>query len=388
MHIPVIYYHSVGKIHPEWPMKFLTLDLPFFQDQLRFISRYYTTVSLKEFWEMKTGKKEAVANAVVLTFDDGYLDNWIWAFPILKKYGLKATIFVSPDFVDQKNGIRLNLEDVWTGRAGPEDLNQWGFLSWEEMRIMEASGLVSIESHTMTHTKYFISDKIVGFHQPGCDCLYPVGNLYPEKKPYYISDPEFEKSIPYGFPFFEQASSVVARRVTIKQSFVDDVVQSMTGVDWGRKQSFSDLYPKIERLHTEGWKSGSIVEQVESEGEYRNRVVYELKQSKDLIEKNLNKKVDFLCWPHGDNNEFAHQTALDLGYKATTLGKMPKEHLDTTRYERFGLGNVRDSRLLSMLKARYKLRSFMGKQPDHMVKKVYEYLRDNILHPRNADHLT
>lgn len=384
MNVPVIYYHSVGKINPQWPMNFLTLDLPFFQDQLRFISRYYTSVSLKEFWEMKTGKKKPVENAVVLTFDDGYLDNWVWGFPLLKKYDLKAAIFVSPDFVDQKNGIRPNLEDVWSGRAVLEDLNQWGFLSWDEMRAMEASGLVSIESHTMTHTKYFISDEIVGFHQPGCDCLYPVGNMYPEKKPYYISDPDFEKLIPYGFPFFKQASSVVARRVTIKQSFIDDVVQSMKDIDWGRKQDFSDLYQKIERLHAKSRKSGSIVERVESEDEYRNRVVYELKQSKDLIEKNLNKKVNFLCWPHGDNNVFAHQTALGMGYKATTLGKMSKEHLDTTRYERFGLGNVKNSRILSILKARYKLRSFMEKQPDHVVKKVYEYFRD-ILHRKNAD---
>ena len=46
-----------------------------------------------------------------------------------------------------------------------------------------------------------------------------------------------------------------------------------------------------------------------------------LSESKRIIENELNKKVEFCCWPHGDNNDFAHQAALELGYKATTVGK-------------------------------------------------------------------
>ena len=108
-----------------------------------------------------TGQLSPVQNPLIITFDDGYLDNWLLVFPLLKKYKFKSTIFISPEFVDQKHGIRsINYNP--------------GFLSWDEMMLMEASGLIDIQSHTMTHTKYFVSEKIKAFHNSKADYLYPI----------------------------------------------------------------------------------------------------------------------------------------------------------------------------------------------------------------------
>ncbi len=79
------------------------------------------------------------ANCVYVTFsfDDGLEDNLTNALPILKKHNIHATIFVATDFVGKDH---TNAEGF-----------TFRFLSWEQMRELESSGLVSIESHTHTH---------------------------------------------------------------------------------------------------------------------------------------------------------------------------------------------------------------------------------------------
>ncbi len=178
---PIVFYHSVGPINYEWKRNYLTLELNFLEDQFKYFSKYFNTISLYDYWQIANGVKAPVKRALVITFDDGYLDNWIWGFPLLKKYGLRATIFVSPEFVDQKNGVRPNMEDYLKGQLSFNELCKWGYLSWEEMRIMFTSGLVDFESHTMTHTKYPISDKLIGIHHPNSDSLYTISNCFQKK---------------------------------------------------------------------------------------------------------------------------------------------------------------------------------------------------------------
>ena len=133
---------------------FLTSRVENSERFFRYVSGKYTSLTLKEYHDLRSHKTSGIRNRIVLTFDDGYLDNWLFGFPLLKKYSLKATIFVSPDFIDKRNVVR-------------SDFSELGFLSWDEMRIMTSSGLIDIQSHTMTHTKYFISDILTGFHHPG-----------------------------------------------------------------------------------------------------------------------------------------------------------------------------------------------------------------------------
>lgn len=376
--IPIIYYHSVApKQLNFWNRYWLTLELKYFEEHLKYFKKNnYKSLLLDEYLDIKhsnsTNKKY-----FLLTFDDGYLDNFIYVYPLLKKYGFKGTIFVNPEFVDEKSTPRKTLFDYWDNKASLRDIANWGFLNWEEMREMQESGTIDIQSHTMTHTKYFVSDKLVDFHHPGADSLYYIGNKFPERKPYYITDTEFEKLVFYGYPIFEQQSSVIARKVDINPSFNHSIIQSLEDIDWSKPYDFKSLYEKVRNIYDDYKKNNDIIKKIESEEEYEQRVYDELKNSKEILESNLDKKVDFLCWPHGDNNEFAHKTALELGYKATTLGKMPRNYLDETRYDRIGLGNVKNNIFLTNLKTRYKVESFRGKQPYKFAQNVYEYFRDS-----------
>ena len=86
----------------------------------------------------------------MLTFDDGYLDNWAIVWPLLKRYGTKATIFVSSDFIEPDGPARPTLEDVWSGKIESAALGIAGFLRPSEMRAMVDSGLVEF-SRTPAH---------------------------------------------------------------------------------------------------------------------------------------------------------------------------------------------------------------------------------------------
>ena len=321
INIPVIYYHSVGPKNKDWVRNHLTLKIPYFEDQLKIISRRFRTITLKEFWEARNGLREVPKNALIITFDDGYLDNWVWALPYLKKYNLKATLFVSPEFVDLNAGVRPVADPDKPVEEQIEKLKNWGFLSWDEMREMEKSDLIDIQSHTMTHTKYFISDNLTGFTRPGADLLYPVGNEFPEKKPYYIANNSFEKLLPYGYPLFESASAIIAKRIWINNEFIKEVVQTFKDFDWQSYTGFHQLFEKIKPIYLFYKDQDTLIIKRESDAEFKQRVVKEIIDSKTILEKQLDKKIEFLCWPHGDNDLFAHETAIEAGYLATTLGK-------------------------------------------------------------------
>lgn len=376
---PIIYYHSVAPSkNTLWFRNYLTLELKYFEEHLKYFkARGYNFVFLKDIVD---GSKDPDIHqdlkSVCLTFDDGYLDNFIYVYPLLKKYNAKATIFVNPAFVDKRSIVRKTLEDHWNNKASLEEINNRGFLNWEEMRLMEQSGYVDFQSHTMTHTKYFVSDKITGFHHPGADCLYYIGNEHSERLPYYIEDSEFEKLLPYGFPVFEERSSIIAKKVTINQSFIHSVIQLLKNYDWNKPYNFNDAYDLVKPLYDKARKTNMIIEAVETEEEYLERVKFELSESKKIIENELNKKVEICCWPHGDNSELTHQLALETGYKATSLGKMHSKYLDNTRFERFGLGHSKNNMILTRIKMHYKMESYFNHQPYYGIKNIYEFIRD------------
>jgi peptidoglycan/xylan/chitin deacetylase (PgdA/CDA1 family) len=101
-----------------------------FAAQLDYLARNdYQVVRLSDLSGFLAGRQPLPRRAVVITMDDGYASVYEHAFPLLKKHGFPATVFVYTDFVGAKDA-----------------------LSWEQMAEMKASGLVDIESHSKTHS--------------------------------------------------------------------------------------------------------------------------------------------------------------------------------------------------------------------------------------------
>jgi peptidoglycan/xylan/chitin deacetylase (PgdA/CDA1 family) len=91
----ILYYHRVNDDNDPF---FPAISTQLFEQEMRFLRRHYTVVSLSELLERLTG--EAAKPVVAITLDDGYRDNYRNAFPILERYGLPATIFLTTGSMD------------------------------------------------------------------------------------------------------------------------------------------------------------------------------------------------------------------------------------------------------------------------------------------------
>lgn len=369
--IPVVYYHSIGPVAENWNRNFLTTTAEVFEEHLKYYKKNHTIISLSDYYNIRKGALASPEKPLVITIDDGYLDNWIWAYPLLKKYDLKASIFVIPEMVNPERIVRPNLEDFMNGKAGRKDLTNCGYMSWDEMNLMEQSGIIDIQSHTMTHAKYFVSDKIINFHHPGADCLYPVGNLYPEKKPFHIANPEFEALMPFGAPFFEEKSSVIAKKVKINPDFVNECIEVLKTFDF-TKYDFESVYKKIEQVYVSYKKDNKIITERESREDFLKRINYEIVESKNQIEKKLSKKVEFLCWPHGDNSEEVHEIAIKNGYKATTIGNLKSNSDSADRIsKRIGYRPYFNSSRLGFMRLAALIKETEGSNSGRLLAKLY-----------------
>ncbi|MFQ5680788.1 MAG: polysaccharide deacetylase family protein [Candidatus Omnitrophota bacterium] len=125
--LPVLMYHRVDG--QQSLVSKLAVSPRAFERQMRFFSRHrYNVISLKNAVGLLKDGEKIPAKTVVITFDDGYEDNYSTAFPILKKYNIPATIFVIVDFIGHK-----------------------GYLNEQELRELAAHPLITIASHTLSH---------------------------------------------------------------------------------------------------------------------------------------------------------------------------------------------------------------------------------------------
>lgn len=126
--IPVLYYHSVLP-ESETPTKNEVIISPEkLKEELKIVqSLGYTTLTMSEVNDYITNNKPIPKKSILITFDDGYTDNYVHAFPILKELNMKATIFVISSGID--SGY---------------------YLSKEQLKEMSNYG-IDIESHTVNH---------------------------------------------------------------------------------------------------------------------------------------------------------------------------------------------------------------------------------------------
>jgi peptidoglycan/xylan/chitin deacetylase (PgdA/CDA1 family) len=124
-----------------------------FESQLRWLKdNGYNTLDSGALRAHLTGGRPAPGRSVVITFDDGYADNWVYAFPLLKKAGFKSIMFVVTGRMRDADRPRPTSEeggavvDTVARERDPE-----GFMTWPELKAMADSGLVEIGSHTRTH---------------------------------------------------------------------------------------------------------------------------------------------------------------------------------------------------------------------------------------------
>jgi len=316
-----IMFHSAGLNNLPWRSSHISDPLDIIRKKFEAISKEgYKTLFMRDAVKSIGGKRDKLVH---LTFDDGYLDNWVHVFPLLEEFGFKATIFVTTDFVDPRNIIR-DRKNAVERKHDPVNCCA-GFLSFREMREMESSGLVEIQSHAMTHTWYFKGPEIVDFWHPGAatEPLGPVWmlwNRFTEKKPFYLLEaPDLESQIPYGTPVYEHGKSLETIRFYPDEKELESRLTELAvthGESFFKKPDWRSAFFKVaDEYRRLNGTSGEY----ESETDRITRIKLELRQSKTRLEEGLGHEIDCLCLPGGGATEKAIEIAGETGYRYFTM---------------------------------------------------------------------
>jgi peptidoglycan/xylan/chitin deacetylase (PgdA/CDA1 family) len=123
--VPVLAYHKFSK-HVSDRM---TVREDAFEAQMAFLKRNgYRVITLDELFDFLDRKRPMPRRSVVITFDDGWRSMYDIAYPILKKYGYPATLFVATDLINPSNST----------------------LDWGRIREMARNG-IDVQCHSKTH---------------------------------------------------------------------------------------------------------------------------------------------------------------------------------------------------------------------------------------------
>lgn len=140
--LKVLVYHKIGYPPRESNLKELWVTPEKFDSQISYLTeKGYRLVGfsdLKKIYE----NSEPVDNIVVITFDDGYENNYIYAYPILKKYEAKGNIFVVYNTIGKTNIWHNPSTEPWINMATKDQIIE-----------MDRSGVIEFGSHTMNHPR-------------------------------------------------------------------------------------------------------------------------------------------------------------------------------------------------------------------------------------------
>lgn len=100
--LTIFAYHRVAEPGSGYDPDVVDADSATFERQLAMVTRSFTLVGTDDLIAHQAGERPLPANAAMLTFDDGYRDNYDVALPILQKHGAKATFFIASDFVERR----------------------------------------------------------------------------------------------------------------------------------------------------------------------------------------------------------------------------------------------------------------------------------------------
>lgn len=133
--LPILMYHSMLKEEKYQGAYVVSPDM--FQSDLEYLKKNgYTTVVMQDLIDYVNKKAPLPEKPIMITFDDGYYNNYLYAYPLLKKYHMKMVL--SPIGA---------CTDIFSD-SGEADHPNYSHCTWNELKEMMDSGCVEVQNHT------------------------------------------------------------------------------------------------------------------------------------------------------------------------------------------------------------------------------------------------
>ncbi|MDL2267659.1 polysaccharide deacetylase family protein [Desulfovibrio sp. OttesenSCG-928-G15] len=316
--VPVVIYHYVNNISAG-----LTVAPSLFEEHCRQLAESgWRGIGLEQAEAFFLHGEPVPPKSLLITFDDGYLDNYVYAWPILQKYGHKAVIFALTALMDTAQAMadlagqraRPTLEDVWQGRVGMEDLplvdavisrSPAGysvrndlFFTWEEARRMERSGVVSVAAHSPGHEAVFTGPEFSGFEQPG-NALGAFEHIVP--------------GVFWGRPRFARASALTGRAFYPSGELLEGIRTMVPQDEPGAEAFFASEENRMALARFVGTFAENMG-RLESVEEQKARLAGILQANQQALQAGLGHAVRSFCWPWGHHCDMARSVAQAAGF--------------------------------------------------------------------------
>jgi peptidoglycan/xylan/chitin deacetylase (PgdA/CDA1 family) len=235
-----------------------------FASHLEYLKKYTNVISLSEATESLAKKKTLPPNATVITVDDGYHDAFDVALPLLNSFEFPATLYAVADFIDGKCWL-------WTD-----------FMRFVLLNTKCSSLAVQIEDVAK------IDEKLAGV-----------------KERTELADRV--NSILKRLPNARRQTQIKQISDLLKVDVPAAPTAEYAPITWQQAREMEGHNFQIES-HTTTHPILTSVDQFDLD--------YELRNSKERLEKALNKTVNHFCYPNGNFNEVVKQAVKDAGYQS------------------------------------------------------------------------
>lgn len=314
--LPVVMHHFVSG----YPGLSMTPEL--FEENCDVMTKHgWRGISLEEAETFLLKKRPLPKKSFLLTLDDGYLDNYVYAWPILRKYGHHGVVFAVADYVSESSaacsgaGPRPTLQEVWDGKLAEDGLpdvnnpvsdNPLGyatrsdsFFTWAEARAMEASGVMAVAGHSLRHAAVYTSGQHSGFRKPG-DNVIPFNREV--------------KGDFWGCPLFTRGPELGHQAFLPDQKLVE-VIKKLVPQDEIGAAAFFESKDHIRELEALLASFKGQLGHFESEEEQKQRIGGIMSSSQAILQKELGHPVKSFCWPWGVKNAVAMQAGLEACFE-------------------------------------------------------------------------
>ncbi len=308
--LPVLMYHFINNKRDH-----MSVPPDVFADHCAVLARAgWRGVSLAEAEAYFTKGRRLPRRACLFTFDDGYLDNYVQAAPILRDHGHQGALFPVLNLLERREAPRPDRDDLARGPERARELpdldkpildRRLGIGIGEnprcspvELRRMLDSGTMTPAPHSLRHHNVVSGPDFNGLFRPGDTEIF-------------YRPPAF--GLIWGMPCFDEAPAL-ATRAYILNPKLPELVRRMVPQEADAARAFLAI-PANRRALLSAIKALPSLGRYETEAECRDRIFAELSACQEKFERLFGRRARSFCWPWGAYSPISMEEGKRAGFE-------------------------------------------------------------------------